>query len=86
MTEIGPNAADAGTSRGIALGRSPAKILHRFLAVSSAAGIGMPGRSTRIAPNVLLWRVLSIFGSQHNLKLIELIPLGIGPLSVRDRQ
>jgi hypothetical protein len=46
----------------------------------------MTGGCSRVPPNVLLRSFLSISGSQHNLKFIELIPLGIGPLSVRDRQ
>jgi hypothetical protein len=46
----------------------------------------MTGGCSRVPPNVLLRRFLPISGSQHNLKFIELIPLGIGPLSVRDRQ
>jgi hypothetical protein len=43
------------------------------------------GRSA-VPPDVLLRRSLSISGSQHDLELIELIPLGIGPLSLRNRQ
>lgn len=79
-------AADAGTLRCIALGWSPVKLLRLFLAVSPAAGSGMTGGCGRVPPNVLLRSFLSISGSQHDLKFIELIPLGIGPLSVRDRQ
>lgn len=46
----------------------------------------MTGGCSRVPPNVLIRSFLSISGSQHDLKFIELIPLGIGPLSVRDRQ
>ena len=79
-------AADVGTLRCIALGWPPVKLLRRFLAVSPAAGFGVSGGCSRVSPNILLRRSLSISGSQHDLKFIELIPLGIGPLSVRDRQ
>ena len=79
-------AADRGMLRRIALGWPPAKLLRRLLAVSSPAGSGMTGGCRRVPPNVLLRSFLSISGSQHDLKFIEFIPLGIGPLSVRDRQ
>ena len=46
----------------------------------------MTGGCRRVAPNILLRGSLSISGSKHDLEFIELVPLGIGPLSVRDRQ
>ena len=46
----------------------------------------MTGGCSRVPPGVLVRRFLSISGRQHDLEFIEFIPLGIGPLSVRDRQ
>jgi len=39
-----------------------------------------------VPPSVLFRGSLSISGSQHDFELIELIPLGIGPLSLWNRQ
>jgi hypothetical protein len=46
----------------------------------------MTGGCSGVPPNALLRGSLSISGSQHDLKFIELIPLGLGPLSFRDRE
>jgi hypothetical protein len=43
------------------------------------------GRSA-VPPNVLLRSALSISGSQHDLELVQLIPLGVGPLPLWNRQ
>ena len=51
-----------------------------------AAGFGMTAGRGTVPPNALLRRSLSISGSQHDLELIQLIPLGIGPLSLWNRQ
>jgi hypothetical protein len=76
--------------RRIAPGRPPVKLFHRLFAVPPAAGFGLAGGCRRVPPNVLFRGFisisLSIAGSQHDFKLIEFIPLSIGPLSVRDRQ
>jgi hypothetical protein len=78
--------AARGTLRRIALGGPPVKLLRRLLAVSSAAGLGMTSGCRRVSPGVLICGFLSVSRSQHDLEFIQLIPLGIGPLSVRDRQ
>jgi len=59
---------------------------HRLFTVWPAAGSGLTAGCSAVPPNALLRSSLSISGSQHDLELIELIPLGIGPLSVRNRQ
>ena len=46
----------------------------------------MTAGCSAVPPTALLRSSLSISGSQHNLELIELIPLGLGPLSLRNRQ
>jgi hypothetical protein len=46
----------------------------------------MTPRSSAGPPYALRRSSLSISGSQHNLKFIELVPLGLGPLSIRDSQ
>ena len=51
-----------------------------------AAGFGMTAGCSAVPPNALLRSALSISGSQLDLKLIELIPLGVSALSVRNRQ
>jgi hypothetical protein len=43
------------------------------------------GRSA-VPPNALLRSALSISGSQHDLELVQLIPLGVGPLPLWNRQ
>jgi hypothetical protein len=57
-----------------------------FALVWPAAGIGMTTGCSAVPPNVLLRSALSISGSQHDLELIQLIPLGVGPLPLRNRQ
>ena len=54
--------------------------------VLPAAGFGMPTGRSAVPPNVLIRSSLSISGSQHDLELIQLIPLGVGPLSLWNRQ
>src|SRR3972149_1221427 len=79
-------AADRGMLRRIALGWPPVKLLRWLLAVSSSARSGMTGGCSRVPPGVLVRRFPSVSRRQHDLEFIEFIPLGIGPLSVRDRQ
>lgn len=38
------------------------------------------------APGALIRSTFPISGSEHDLELIELIPLGVGALPIRDRQ
>ena len=51
-----------------------------------AAGPGVAARLRSVPPGVLLRSALPISGGQLDLELIELIPLGIGPLPLRDCQ
>jgi hypothetical protein len=52
-----------------------------------AAGPGLPATGRRsVSLGILLRSSLPISGSKHDLELIKLIPLGIGPLPVRNRQ
>jgi hypothetical protein len=46
----------------------------------------MTAGCSAVPPNVLLRSSLSISGSQHDLELIELIPLGVGPMPLWNRQ
>jgi len=67
------------------LGRSLVEFSLRPLAlVLPAAGSGLTARCGSVPPGILLRSALAISGSQHDLELIELIPLGIGPLPVRN--
>ena len=54
--------------------------------VLPSAGLGMTAGCVAVPPNVLIRSSLSISGRQHDLELIELIPLGVGPLSLWNRQ
>lgn len=49
------------------------------LAALPATGFGMTSGCDDVAPKVLVRSALAISGSQHNLKFIEFIPLGLGP-------
>lgn len=71
----------------IALGRPLVEVFSGPLVVSAAARSGMTCRRGPGSSNALL-RVASftITGSEHDLELIELIPLGVGALPVGDRQ
>jgi hypothetical protein len=51
-----------------------------------AAGSGLAARCGSVPPGILLRSALPIAGGQHDLELIELIPLGIGPLPLWNRQ
>jgi hypothetical protein len=52
-----------------------------------AAGPGLPAAGRRsVPPGILLRSTLAISGGQLDLELIELIPLGIGPLPLWNRQ
>jgi hypothetical protein len=51
-----------------------------------AAGPGVAARLRSVPPGVLLRSALPISGGQLDLELIELIPLGIGPLPLWNRQ
>jgi hypothetical protein len=60
---------------------------RRSLAVVlPSAGLGMPARRVAVPPNVLIRSPLSIAGCQHDLELIDLVPLGVGPLSLWNGQ
>jgi len=54
--------------------------------VLPAAGFGLTAGCSAVPPNVLIRSSLSIAGCQHDLELIDLIPLGVGPLSLGNRQ
>jgi hypothetical protein len=56
--------------------------------VLPSAGLGMTAGCSAVPTNVLILirSSLSISGSQHDLELIQLIPLGVGPLSLWNRQ
>ena len=46
----------------------------------------MTGGYWGVPPNALLRSPLPVSGRQHDLEFIEFIPLGVGPLSLVDRQ
>jgi hypothetical protein len=50
-----------------------------------AAGSGLPARCGSVPPGILLRGSLPISAGQLDLELVELIPLGIGPLTFRYR-
>jgi hypothetical protein len=69
------------------LGRPLVEFSHRPLTMMRpTAGSGVAARCGSVPPGVLLRGALSISSGQHDLELIELIPLGIGPLPLRNRQ
>ncbi len=72
-------AARRALSRRIVFGWPLVEFLRRPLAALPAAGFGMTGGWGAVAPDVLVRRAFAIAGSQHNLKFIEFIPLGLGP-------
>jgi hypothetical protein len=39
-----------------------------------------------VPPEVVILGSLPITGREHDLQLIDLVPLGVGPLPVRDRE
>ena len=45
----------------------------------------MSGACRGVLPDILRWRARSIPGRQEYLELVEFVPLGIGPLPLRDR-
>ena len=56
-------------------------------AAAATAGPGLPAAGWRsVAPGILLRGSLPVSGRELDLELIELIPLGIGPLPLRDCQ
>lgn len=57
-----------------------------LIVMGPAAGSRTAARRRSIPPSVLLRSSLPICGGKHDLELIELIPLGIGPLPLRNRQ
>lgn len=54
--------------------------------VLPAAGLGLPAGCVAVPPDVLIRSARSISGSQHDFELIELVPLGVGPLPLWNRQ
>jgi hypothetical protein len=60
---------------------------HRLpIVLSPAAGSMTAARRGSVPPSVLLQGSLPISGGKHDLELIELIPLRIGPLPLRNRK
>lgn len=51
-----------------------------------AAWSGLPALCGSVPPGILLRSTLPISGGQHDLELVELIPVGVGPVPLRNRQ
>ena len=69
------------------LGRSVVEFPARPLVVLwPAAASRMAAKRRSASPGVLLRSSLPVTCGKHDLELIELIPLGIGPLPLRNRQ
>jgi hypothetical protein len=61
--------------------------LERLLALCAATGPGLTGGGCRgVSPNALLRRLLPICRGELNFQRMDLVPLGIGALTLRYRQ
>jgi hypothetical protein len=61
-------------------------VIRPAASTASAAGSLLTAGRRSVAPDILLWGALPVSAGQLDLELIELIPLGVGPLPFRNRQ
>jgi len=75
---------DDHASRRILLGSPLVGFLKRLLVLRAPTGPRLTGGGCRgVSPNALLLRLLPIGGGELNFKRMDLIPLGVGALTLR---